>query len=510
MSLPPHLEALRSDLEARARGYGLDFFETRFEIVPYDRINEIAAYGGFPTRYPHWRFGMEYDQLSKSSEYGLSKIYEMVINTDPAYAYLLEGNALMDQRTVIAHVFGHVDFFKNNYYFSQTDRKMVDKMANHATQVRRLIDKLGLERVEAFIDVCLSVDNLVDPYAPFLQRAPAKAPEAEELTGDRGPIFKLPAREYMEDFINPPEFIEEQKRKHKEEVSKRRHFPYAPQRDVLGFLLEYAPLEGWEFEILNIIRAEAYYFAPQGMTKIMNEGWATYWHSKILTEGALPPDEIIDYAETYARIVATSPGSLNPYALGVEIWRDIEERWNRGMFGDAWESCERLDERERFDLQLGLGRQKMFQVRALYNDISFLDEFLTPDLVERQRLYNFGYDPRSRSWRIETREFENVKRRIIDGLTNFGNPLIAVRDANFRNSAQLLLSHRYTDAPLRADYAEKVLTNLYQLWKRPVWVETFVPKGNGRDKPAPLEGVLLGFDGERFTQEKWPHEPIPW
>ena len=124
-SLTPELEEIKEKMEGYARGYGLDFFETIFELVDFEKINEIASYGGFPTRYPHWKFGMEYDRLSKSYSYGLSKIYEMVINNDPCYAYLLNANYLVDQKLVMAHVFGHCDFFKNNYWFSKTNRHKI-------------------------------------------------------------------------------------------------------------------------------------------------------------------------------------------------------------------------------------------------------------------------------------------------------------------------------------------------------------------------------------------------
>ena len=126
-------------------------------MVSYDKMSEIAAYGGFPTRYPHWRFGMEYERLSKSHTYGLSKIYELVINSDPCYAYLLEGNEMVDQKLVMAHVFGHCDFFKNNFWFSRTNRKMLDSMANHASQIRRYQELYGVTAVEQFIDICLSL-----------------------------------------------------------------------------------------------------------------------------------------------------------------------------------------------------------------------------------------------------------------------------------------------------------------------------------------------------------------
>ena len=169
--LAPELVDARDMIRELAAGHGLDFFETIFEMVTYEEMNMLAAYGGFPTRYPHWRFGMEYMEMQKSYEYGLSKIYEMVINTDPSYAYLLDNNLLVDQKLVMAHVYGHVDFFKNNLWFGHTNRKMLDQMANHATKVRRIIDRQGQSEVERFIDQVLSIDNLIDPFLPHIKRA---------------------------------------------------------------------------------------------------------------------------------------------------------------------------------------------------------------------------------------------------------------------------------------------------------------------------------------------------
>ena len=497
MTLTQELWDIKEEIHGYATEFGLDFFETIFEVVDYDRLNEIAAFGGFPTRYPHWRFGMEYEQLSKSYEYGLSKIYEMVINTDPAYAYLLEGNRLVDQKTVIAHVYGHVDFFKHNYYFSKTNRKMVDRMANHATRVRRLIDRLGIEKVEAFIDTCLSLDNLIDYQAPYIERqSPTDVedlPTEREVEGER----LRSGRSYMDDYINPPDLVEARRKAQAQAIEDaKQRFPRQPERDVLYFLMQHAPLESWEVEVLNIIREEAYYFAPQGMTKIMNEGWASMWHSRILTRKALRDSEIIDFADAHSGVTATRPGQLNPYKLGIELWRDIEERWNRGMFGAEWDECDSLQEREGWDKELGLGNEKIFRVRKLYNDITFLDEFLTRDFVERQNMYTFGYNPKSRQWEISSREFQDIKTKLLDSLTNFGQPVIKVHDANFRNRSELLLRHEYLGTPLRVDYAKEVLVNLHRIWKRPVFLETLVDD----------QTHLIGFDGSEHSNEVW--EPI--
>src|SRR5687767_14275385 len=206
---------MQEDIEAHARGYGLDFFSIIYEVLDYKTMNEVASYGGFPSRYPHWRFGMDYEQLSKGYEFGLQKIYEMVINTNPAYAYLLEGNSLVDQKMVMAHVTGHVDFFKNNYYFSKTNRKMIDGMANHASTVRRHMARHGVDVVEEFIDVCLSLENLIDPMSQYIQRQRQPRPEGDEDKAEEIP--RLRAKAYMDRFINPPEFMEQQRRRMEQE-----------------------------------------------------------------------------------------------------------------------------------------------------------------------------------------------------------------------------------------------------------------------------------------------------
>src|SRR3954466_8568450 len=283
-SLTPRLADLKAEIEQYAKDYGLDFFETVFEILSYDELNMVASYGGFPNRYPHWRFGMEYEQLSKGYEYGLSKIYEMVINNNPSYAYLLESNMDVDQKLVMAHVYGHVDFFKNNFSFQHTNRKMMDEMANHAPRVRRIIDKVGIEPVETFIDRCLSLENLINQHAPHF---PAKKRDEgpEQPIEVRG--FKT-NREYMSQFINPKEFLEAERKKLEDARDAKKKFPEKPERDVLAFLIEHAPLERWEADVLSVIRDEAYYFAPQGQTKICNEGWACIEKdSRIWTENGL-------------------------------------------------------------------------------------------------------------------------------------------------------------------------------------------------------------------------------
>jgi stage V sporulation protein R len=496
MTLSPELAELQVEIEAYAREYGLDFFDTIFEVLDYKQMNQVAAYMGFPSRYPHWRFGMEYLRMSKSYAYGLHRIYEMVINNDPSYAYLLASNRLVDQKMVMAHVYGHVDFFKNNMWFSHTDRKMMDEMANHGTRVRRHIDRFGFDPVERFLDVCLSLDNLIDLHAAGIQRRPRPRPRLMGEDGAQQPdgpgVRKLRSKLYMDGFINPPDFVEQQKKKIQDEQERKQQFPEKSERDIMLFLLENAPLTEWERDIMAMVREEAYYFVPQGQTKIMNEGWASFWHSTIMTERALRPNEVIDYAQHHAGTVATSPGRLNPYKLGLELLRDIEERWDKGRFGKEWEECDDQAARRNWDKKLGLGRKKLFEVRRIYNDIGFIDTFLTVDFARRHKLFTYKYNRRTREYVIDSRDFDAIKKQLLFSLTNFGQPLIVVQDGNYRNRGALLLRHQHEGFDLKLDWAEATLENLYGVWTRPVYLETIVD-----ERP-----MLFSFDGESHAKTR--------
>jgi stage V sporulation protein R len=891
-SLPPELHRLKLEIEGFARGYGLDFFDVIFEVLDWNQLNEVASYGGFPNRYPHWRFGMEYEQLSKSYSYGLSKIYEMVVNTDPCYAYLLYSNSIVDQKLVMAHVYAHCDFFKNNVYFAHTNRKMMDEMANHKTRILRYIDEYGQDQVEDFIDACLSVDTLIDYHAPAIRRR--RPPDAEKQ-GHRRPVRSLRVgRPYLEKFINPEEFIEEQRKALEEEQRLEKRFPESPEKDVMLFLLDHAPLERWERDVLSMIREEAYYFAPQGQTKILNEGWAcvlpetlvftdrglmpirqivegflpakvhdgdeerlitdyaifadrctvnvrtrrgfelggsdthrvlsgdgvswkrldeisvgdrvaignpgglwperyirvewelrkrttlsdvsreagtsvwtvirhmagsvasrsadqieaalpayasqavrlgmvgnnrkrirvpelldekfasflgyligdghislakrtmglttgdeeqakafamfvnelfdiiphikregeryrvsfssehlrelleamrlkvgrcardksvppailfspksvvaaflrslfdcdgyagpagvilstssermsreiqllllnfgmlstrrlqqhdiwnveirgasakryleeigfglerkskrlreyveerrwfkeedwtddvvsiergradvyditvadthrycahgfvnhnSFWHSKIMTEKALVDSEVIDYADHHSGTVAMGPTRINPYKIGLELLRDIEDRWNKGKFGKEYEECTDMAAKRLWDRKLGLGRQKIFEVRRLYSDVTFIDEYLTPEFCQEHKLFVYAYNLSSEQMEIATREFGKIKKQFLFQLTNFGSPHIAVSDGNFRNRGELLLHHFHEGVDLRYDYACATLKNLFRFWRRPVGVETVV------------EGVprMIMWNGSEIAEER--------
>ena len=269
-------------------------------------------------------------------------------------------------------------------------------------------------------------------------------------------------------------------------------FPAEPMRDVMLFLLQNAPLKPWQIDVLSIIRDEAYYFAPQGQTKIMNEGWATFWHSTIMTRHGLQTSgDFICYADHTSGTLASSPTRLNPYKLGIELFRDIEDRWNRGCFGKDFDECDDAREKEEWNTGHGKGREKMFEVRRIHNDLTFIDEFLTLDFCRRHKMFQFGYNDNTGYYEIESRAFDKIKKQLLFSLTNRGQPIIYVRDGNYKNRGELYLEHRFNGPELKIQYAQATLEAVHRIWKRPVHIE------------SGLEGVrsILSYDGKKHSVE---------
>ncbi|MGI9457391.1 MAG: SpoVR family protein [Aeoliella sp.] len=503
-NLPENLQQVQLEMEKFASEYGLDYFPTIFEVVSAEQLNAIAAYGGFPTRYPHWRFGMEYERLQKGYSYGLQKIYELVINNNPCYAYLLSSNSFTDHKMVIAHVYGHCDFFKNNAWFAATNRKMIDEMANHGNRIRRYMDRFGVETVEQFIDDCQSIDDLIDIYSPFIRRHhdvdrykfKSNTQAVDEETNLAG---RFQAKGYMDSFINPPDVLAAEAAKQRAEgEASQTQYPVEPMRDVMLFLLQNAPLKPWQVDVLSIMRDESYYFAPQGQTKIMNEGWATFWHTTIMTRHGLQSSgDFVCYADHTSGTLASSPNRLNPYKLGIELFRDIEDRWNRGCFGRDYEECDDIHEKANWNTGHGKGREKIFEVRRIHNDLTFIDEFLTLDFCRRNKMFQFGYNENTGYYEIESRAFDKIKQQLLFSLTNRGQPIIYVKDGNYKNRGELFLEHRFNGPELKIQYAEATLETMYRLWTRPVHIETI------------LEGcrAVISYNGSQHSLDKG--DPAP-
>ena len=468
-----------------AKSYGLTHFPIKFLSVSPKELNGIAAYTGFPLRIPHWRYGMEFENIHKKYQYGLSKIYELVINTNPVIAYLLNTNALVDQKLVMIHVCGHADFFYNNRWFSPTNRNMLDQMANNASRVKRIMGKEGEATVEKFLDVCFSLENLIDPYSLYIKR------NRESENDDKREVAKLPAKPYMDKFINTKEFVTKQKEEIEKQEKRDKELPNRDNKDILQFLINNAPLEDWQKDILEMVREESYYFAPQAMTKIMNEGWATYIHSKFMTTHLAEDSDIIDYCDSQSRVMAAGSG-LNPYRLGLALFKDIEERWNKGKFGFEWETCTDFEKKRHWDKELNKGKEKLFNVRMTHNDLTFIDTFLTPEFCQKEKLFSYktGYE----GYLETSTKFDEVQTQLLQMLANGGSPVIKIIDGNFRNRGELLLEHVFDGRGLDKDKGSDTLENLFKLWTRPVHLDT-VESSEETEK----EFIRWSYDGKSHS-----------
>lgn len=340
---PTNLKQSKYEIEKLAKKLGLDFFPMIFEIVGHEEMSELAAYNGYPVRYHHWTFGQESLRLKKHYRYALSIIYEMVIPTNPCYAYLLDVNPTAVQKTVMAHVYGHNDFFKNNVWFSDLPRNLHNILAYHSSRLEKWRREIGKTEVDSFLESCLSLANLFDPLEALDK---IKEDEDKELS-IRPNRIDLDVPSYMEDYINPADFKEREKKRIEKEkkilsqIDLGIKVPSSPVRDVLDFLLEHAALEKWQQEIMRIVRDENQYLWRGGLTKIMNEGWATFWHNWIMAkEGVVDNSELCLFAKVNAGVLGPSVSkSLNPYRLGVELWEDIKWRWDTGRHGPIWSEC---------------------------------------------------------------------------------------------------------------------------------------------------------------------------
>lgn len=436
-------------LRERALAEGLSFPPVLFEEVGPEEMAMLAAYGGFPRRYPHWRFGSEYLRYRETYRYGLGRIYELVVNTHPVRAYLLRGNTLLAQKLVMAHVYAHADFFQNNLAFKPIPKDMHEDMAHHAAFVEKAMERHGARSVEEFLDLALSLENLIDPQALYIQRK-------EDTPSEERPPDRLRVRPYLDPYVNPPP----EPPREAEEGANPTPLPPRPTRDILGFLARHAPLAPWQKGILEIIREESLYYVPQAATKILNEGWATYWHTRLLLP-LLSPQEALEFAELQAGLLASQ--GLNPYRLGYLLLKEVEDRWDKGRFGPEYEALP-LGERLTYERPTGEGLKKLFQVRTIHTDLGFLDSFLTPEFALRQRLISPEDLPR----------FAEAKKALLFRLTNAGYPIVELVDANYGNRGELLLEHAYEGVGLDLRKARAVLENLHRLWGRAVHLKTVV------------------------------------
>ncbi|WP_407925682.1 SpoVR family protein [Chengkuizengella marina] len=418
-----------------AKEFQLDFYPMRYEICPSDIIYTFGAYG-MPTRFSHWSFGKTFHKMKMQYDLGLSKIYELVINSNPCYAFLLDGNSLIQNKLIVAHVLAHCDFFKNNAHFSNTNRDMINSMSSTAERIHQYEYEHGTENVEKFIDAVLAIQEHVDPS---LFRKYNTDQSKKEMKNEKNTEIKTG----FEDLWDLENQSKQTKKKDESEKPVLK-FPNKPEKDIMWFIEEHSPiLEDWQRDILSMLREEMLYFWPQIQTKIMNEGWASYWHVRILREMDLTSEETVEFAKLNSSVVQPSQQTLNPYYLGIKIFEDIEKRWDRN---------------------------KIFEVREIDSDTSFIRNYLTKELVEDLDLYIF--EKQGREWKITDKTWENIRDQLVSSRTNGGFPYLVIENGNFQNNGELYIKHEYEGLELDLKYTERTLPYLEQLWGKNVHLET--------------------------------------
>ncbi len=481
---PAEKEELERWLEiiwAQAREFGLDPYPTHFEVVPQHVIYELGAYG-LPARFSHWTFGRDYHRQKTSYEYGMSKIYEIVFNTDPCQAFLVEDNSMLSHKFVAAHVLGHCHFFKHNTYFAHTNRRMVEQMRLNADRIHEYEQEFGWREVEEFLDTVMTIEEHFDPTAPALKRKTTEQHEDDRLHAGQ------PGRTDYDDIWEVSGSGERPK-------PRARKFPEEPEKDLLRFLIEHGrALTEWQRDILQIIRDEMMYFLPQMRTKIMNEGFASYWHEKILESLDLTSEEHWEFRRLHSSVLSPSGSrmQINPYYVGFQILKDIERRWDGTVeVGDE----EELDWMGRSIARpQGEGRAKIFQVCEEDNDVTFLRKYLTEPLVKKLDLYTYKLEEvdGEEMWVVQDTDWRRVRDSIVDSMTNFGQPILTVEDGDYKRRGEMYLKHAFDGKALDPDYTERVLRNIQKLWGRPVHLETVKD-----DKP-----ILFSCDNEGYVMQE--------
>ena len=430
------LEYWNERIEKVAVESGLDFYNQEFEIINYEDMIGYESYVGMPSHYPHWSYGKSYERIKTLHKYNLTGLpYEMVINSNPCIAYLMKDNSLLVQILTIAHVYAHNDFFKNNRLFNRGTKAeyAVETFKNHANRIRDYISdpSIGYAKVEKILNAAHAVKLQTERIIDFRNNKKEKK-------------SKSALTEHKSDFPNLDRYSVYE-RKDDTEV-KEIKIPEEPQEDILNFIAEYGRLQDWEKDILSIVREEAQYFIPQIETKIMNEGWASFWHYTILTKLELPQNLHFEFLRKHNEVIRPLKSSINPYYIGFKI---IENLYNTQ------------------------GKDKIFEVRENERDQSFIRRYQTQELCGEMNL--FEYIATGSDYMISEVSDEEGWKKVRDTLCNtvgIGSiPTIKVTEWSSKDNT-LILEHEFDGRELELGYAYETLKHLVDLWKGKVVLTT--------------------------------------
>jgi stage V sporulation protein R len=421
------LEYWNDRIEKLVKEFGLDYYKQEFEIVNYEDMIGYESYIGMPSHYPHWSYGKSYERIKTLHKYNLSGLpYEMVINSNPCIAYLMKDNTLLLQILTIAHVYAHNDFFKNNRLFrlGTNAEYTVETFKNHANRIREYISdpSIGYTRVEKVLNAAHAVKLQTERVVEFQNRV-----EKKEL--------KTAIIDNKNEFPNLQRYTQQ----HKDETNEI-------EEDILKFISQYGRLMDWEKDILSIVREEARYFIPQIETKIMNEGWASFWHYKILNKLELPQNMHFEFLRKHNEVIRPSKSSINPYYIGFKIFENLFDKY---------------------------GVEKIFETRQTERDQSFIRRYLTQELCSELNLFEFvsaGND-----YMISEVSDENGWKQVRDTFCNtvgIGSiPVINVMEW-IQKENTLILKHEFDGRELDLSYAYETLKYMVDLWNGKVILQT--------------------------------------
>jgi stage V sporulation protein R len=429
-------------LEDLGRKLGLDWNPVIFEAVPDSFMTEIAVYG-LPVRMPHWSFGARYIYQLLQRHMGYSRLFEVVFPGNPGRAYLAASNGLADNTLVAAHVLGHADFSKNNLLFKRSQEQgsehIIEHAASHARQIERDIESYGFNAVEKVLDAALSLEQYIDVdrglrREHYPEYAPTPAPAPDDAFRSR--FATLDAEDKA---------VHQARRV-------RAPLPPHPEKDLLWFIATYAPeMESWERDIFLAVRAESFYFYPVYATQTMNEGWASYWHARLLREADfIPQDTYLDAIKCHSDVVRPVAAeeqialTVNPYHLGFTLWEEIIKQ-------GGIDAARRIMQED--------------------DDFSFLRNNLTRELAADMGL--FRYKKQSNGpVKVLAEDIDELRETLLHDKYNFGAPRVSV--AEVKSDGTLVLEHNsdIDKRGLDTDNARKVLDYVIHVWRRPVVMRT--------------------------------------
>jgi stage V sporulation protein R len=475
------LKKIEKRLYEMAREEGLEFCDIEWDIIPDQKMFEIMAYR-IPGNISNWKYGRDYERIRTINEQvhdGLP--LEVVINSDPSRAYLMKSNTMGQQILVMAHVIGHVAFFTMNKYFQETRKDIIQILDYANKRINKYEQNYGLDEVEKIVDAGHALQLHSSPFDTELEI-----------------VKKARAFEYMmrrDNQLNKSEFsdvLEKEDDKVKTDINlynqklKRminQRTPIEPAGDLLRYIIDHSTiLEDWQKDILEILRLEGQYFWPQIKTKYMNEGFATYWHERLckrlFKEGLITDLEYAEFNFSNSLVKAQHKMSMNPYLIGSKIWENIVERWDKGQHGKDYDRIETQAEKKSWNTKAKAGKEKMFDVLKTYTDWFFVQDFLTPELVDDLNLYVYVVQDNYNSVDVVRTKHDatQVRDLIVGSFAHSHIPQVEIHNVNYGDAGKLYMKHKWSGSDLLMKYAVETLKHIHNIWGKEVILETVINK----------------------------------